>query len=83
MVRYYNEYHSEGLILRIFPLVISKDGVAFAGTFILTFPQFFYTLLGVTEMFLPSKILRMNPGQTEMKRLKRMCYQKPTYSKYW
>ena len=35
------------------------------GPFILTFPQFFYNLLGVTEMFLPSKILRMNPGQTE------------------
>ena len=32
MVRYFNEYHSEGLILRISPLVISKDGVAFAGT---------------------------------------------------
>jgi hypothetical protein len=33
--------------------------------FILTFFQFFYILLKMEEMLLPSKILRMNPGQTE------------------
>jgi len=33
--------------------------------FILTFFQFFYILSKMEEMLLPSKILRMNPGQTE------------------
>ena len=33
--------------------------------FILTFFQFFYTLLKLEEMRLPSNILRMNPGQTQ------------------